>query len=233
MARRLTLYILIGMILGVITGYLVRVYVPADTQAYEYWLRSFGTLSTIFLNLIKMLVAPLILATLVSGIAHMGDSSALGRIGTRAIIWFLIASLISISLGLIMVNLLQPGAGLSLAGGALLPGAEGVENLRANAAAARPLSDILIELVPRNPIDSAVRALDGEMLPLMIFALIFGVAVSQIRQDDEPVLVRVLQQIFDACMRIVHFAMYLAPVAVFAIVPLAGGASVRRAMHDG
>src|SRR5688500_1608729 len=104
MGHRLTLYILIGMILGVITGYLVRVYVPADSEAFTYWLRSFSTLSTIFLNLIKLVVAPLILGTLIAGIAHMGDSSALGRIGTRAIAWFILASLISISLGLIMVN---------------------------------------------------------------------------------------------------------------------------------
>jgi DAACS family dicarboxylate/amino acid:cation (Na+ or H+) symporter len=73
--------------------------------------------------------------------------------------------------------------------------------------------------VPRNPLDSAVRALDGEMLPLMVFALIFGVAVSGMaKRDEDPVLIRVLQQIFDACMRIVHFAMRLAPFAVFAIV---------------
>ena len=88
-----------------------------------------------------------------------------------------------------------------------------------SAAAARPLSDILIELIPRNPFDSAVRALDGEMLPLMVFALIFGVAVSRLgRRDEDLLLVRVLEQIFDACMRIVHFAMWLAPLAVFAIV---------------
>ena len=116
MARRLTLYILLGMVLGIIVGFLVRSFVPADSVEFEYWLKGFGTLATIFLNLIKMLVAPLILGTLIAGIAHMGDSSALGRIGTRAIAWFILASLISISLGLIMVNLLEPGAGLHLYG---------------------------------------------------------------------------------------------------------------------
>src|SRR3546814_17650591 len=114
MDRKLTLYILVGMVLGIVVGYAVRVAVPADSQAFEYWLRSFGTLATIFLNLIKMLVAPLILGTLIAGIAHMGDSSALGRIGTRAIAWFIIASLISLSLGPVMVHLLQPGVGLAM-----------------------------------------------------------------------------------------------------------------------
>ena len=103
MAHRLTLYILIGMVLGIVAGFAVRTFVPADSQEFAYWLRSFGMLANIFLNLIKMLVAPLILGTLVAGIAHMGDSSALGRIGTRALVWFILASLISISLGLVMV----------------------------------------------------------------------------------------------------------------------------------
>src|SRR3546814_19328648 len=84
MDRKLTLYILAGMVFGILVGYAVRVTVPADSQAFEYWLRSFGTLATIFLNLIKMLVAPLILCTLIAGIAHMGDSSALGRLGPRS-----------------------------------------------------------------------------------------------------------------------------------------------------
>jgi DAACS family dicarboxylate/amino acid:cation (Na+ or H+) symporter len=92
--------------------------------------------------------------------------------------------------------------------------------IQANAAAARPLGDVLIELIPRNPLESAVRALDGEMLPLMVFAVIFGVAVSRApgRAGERNLLVRVLDEVFDASMRIVTFAMRLAPVAVFAIV---------------
>jgi DAACS family dicarboxylate/amino acid:cation (Na+ or H+) symporter len=82
------------------------------------------------------------------------------------------------------------------------------------------LSDVLIELIPRNPLDSAVRALDGEMLPLMVFALIFGFAISRAgaADGDRNILIRVFDQIFDACMRIVGWAMIIAPVAVFAIV---------------
>jgi DAACS family dicarboxylate/amino acid:cation (Na+ or H+) symporter len=108
---------------------------------------------------------------------------------------------------------------MRLGAGAELPGAAGVQALSKNAAAAKPFSDTLIELIPRNPLDSAVRALDGEMVPLMVFALIFGLAVSRLgRRDDDLVLMRVLEQVFDACMRIVHGTMYLAPFAVFAIV---------------
>ena len=108
MDRRLTLYILIGMVLGVAVGQVLHLSLdPAVIkESIAPWLK---LLSDIFLNLIKLLVAPLVLSTIVVGIAHMGDSTALGRIGFRAITWFITASLISIGLGLVMVNLFQPG----------------------------------------------------------------------------------------------------------------------------
>jgi DAACS family dicarboxylate/amino acid:cation (Na+ or H+) symporter len=95
-----------------------------------------------------------------------------------------------------------------------------VQRLENNAAAAKPLGEVLVELIPRNPIDSAVHALDGEMLPLMVFALIFGYAISRAPSSgsERNLLVRVFDQIFDACMRIIGWAMVIAPFAVFAIV---------------
>ncbi|MEK6541661.1 MAG: cation:dicarboxylase symporter family transporter, partial [Pseudomonadota bacterium] len=126
MDKRLTWYILAGMILGVIAGWLVYTFIPAgETTVWPFgatadlkklYIDSFGLLSGIFLNLIKLLVAPLILSTIVVGIAHMGDSSAIGRIGFRAISWFITASLISISLGLLMVNFFEPGVGVDVSG---------------------------------------------------------------------------------------------------------------------
>lgn len=111
MDKRLTLWILAGMILGVVVGYMVHISFAPDSSQFEYLTKTFKLLSDIFLNLIKLLVAPLILSTIVVGIAHMGDSSALGRIGFRAITWFITASFISIGLGLLMVNVFQPGVG--------------------------------------------------------------------------------------------------------------------------
>ena len=173
----------------------------------------------IFLRSIFMIVVPMVFSALVIGVYELGRGHDLQGVAGRTLAFTLILSAASVLVGVMLVNALRPGDGLEL-GGAALPGAAGVEALQANAAAARPLSDIIIELVPRNPLDSAVRALDGEMLPLMVFALIFGVAAQRAwrRRDDDLVLIRVLQQIFDACMRIVHFAMLLAPLAVFAIV---------------
>ncbi|HWW58578.1 MAG TPA: dicarboxylate/amino acid:cation symporter [Sphingopyxis sp.] len=201
MARRLTLYILIGMVLGIIVGYVVRVTVPADTQAFEYWLRSFGLLATIFLNLIKMLVAPLILGTLVAGIAHMGDSSALGRIGTRAIAWFIIASLISISLGLVMVNLLQPGVGVDMTASAQSVGE--VKKL--------DMFEFIEHIFPKNVIAAMA---ENNVLQILVFALFAGVGLTALGEKGKP-LVRGAEALAELMLQITGYVMRLAPLAVF------------------
>ena len=204
MGHRLTLYILIGMILGVITGYLVRVYVPADSEAFTYWLRSFSTLSTIFLNLIKLVVAPLILGTLVAGIAHMGDSSALGRIGTRAIAWFILASLISISLGLIMVNFFEPGAGLNLTVGTHSIAEVGeVKKL--------DLFEFIEHVFPKNIFQAMA---DNNVLQILVFALFAGVGLTAIGEKGKP-LVRGAEALAELMLQITGYVMRLAPIAVF------------------
>ena len=201
MDRKLTLYILAGMVLGIVVGYAVRVTVPADSQAFEYWLRSFGTLATIFLNLIKMLVAPLILGTLVAGIAHMGDSSALGRIGTRAIAWFIIASLISISLGLVMVNLLQPGVGIDMTASAQSVGE--VKKL--------DMFEFIEHIFPKNVIAAMA---ENNVLQILVFALFAGVGLTALGENGRP-LVRGAEALAELMLQITGYVMRLAPLAVF------------------
>ncbi|QCB55428.1 dicarboxylate/amino acid:cation symporter [Sphingopyxis sp. PAMC25046] len=201
MDRKLTLYILAGMVLGIAVGYAVRIAVPADSQAFEYWLRSFGTLATIFLNLIKMLVAPLILGTLVTGIAHMGDSSALGRIGTRAIAWFIVASLISISLGLIMVNLLQPGVGIDMAASAQSVGE--VKKL--------DMFEFIEHVFPKNVIAAMA---ENNVLQILVFSLFAGVGLTALGEKGKP-LVRGAEALAELMLQITGYVMRLAPLAVF------------------
>jgi len=204
MGRRLTLYILIGMILGVVVGYAVRVTVPADSEAFTYWLRSFTLLSTIFLNLIKLIVAPLILGTLVAGIAHMGDSSALGRIGGRAIAWFILASLISISLGLIMVNFFEPGAGLNLTVGAHSLAEVGeVKKL--------DLFEFIEHVFPKNIFQAMA---ENNVLQILVFALFAGVGLTAIGEKGKP-LVRGAEALAELMLQITGYVMRLAPIAVF------------------
>ena len=209
----------VALLLGIALGAALHPYAaaPSLVAISTHVLRPVGQ---IFLRTIFMIVVPMVFSALVIGVYQLGRGHDLSGVASRTLGFTFLLSGASVAIGVALVNLLRPGAGVQLAG---QTPPTGVETLQQNAAAARPLSDILIELVPRNPIESAVRALDGEMLPLMVFAVIFGIAVSRIGAgraagDGELLLVRVLEQIFDACMRIVQFAMVLAPVAVFAIV---------------
>ena len=217
--------LLLALVAGFAAGSLARAYgaSPAIDFLGTEILRPVGQ---IFLRLIFMTVVPLVFSALVIGVYELGREHGLGGVAARALVFTLLLSASSVAIGVIVVNVVRPGAGLSLGSGAQTTDAA-VTTLEANAAAAKSLSDALIELIPRNPLDSAVRALDGEMLPLMIFALIFGYAISRADRDrgsgiedrvERNLLVRVFDQIFDACMRIVGWAMVIAPFAVFAIV---------------
>ena len=113
LAKRLTLFILVAMVAGILVGVALNQSVT-DPSHIETITGYLSILTDLFLRLIKMIIAPLVFGTLVAGIAHMGDTAALGRIGVRTIAWFLCASLVSLTLGLLLVNLFQPGSGLSL-----------------------------------------------------------------------------------------------------------------------
>ncbi len=204
MDRRLTLYILIGMVLGVVVGWLVFTFVPKgpDGDLHSHFIKSFGLLSSIFLNLIKLLVAPLILSTIVVGIAHMGDSTALGRIGFRAIAWFITASLISIGLGLLMVNFFQPGAGVDVSGAS----AEKVGEV-----AKLDFYEFILHIFPKNAIDALAT---NNILQILIFSLFSGVALSAIGEKGAP-LVRGADALAEMMLQITGYVMRFAPFAVF------------------
>jgi Na+/H+-dicarboxylate symporter len=208
----------IALLLGIALGAALHPYAdnPGLVALNMHVLRPIGQ---IFLRSIFMIVVPMVFSALVIGVYQLGRGHNLSGVAGRTLAFTVVLSAASVAIGVALVNLLQPGRGFQL--GSAAGAASGVQAIEANAAAAKPLSDVIIELIPRNPLESAVRALDGEMLPLMVFAVIFGVAVSGLakgKDEDDVVLVRVFEQIFDACMRIVHFAMLLAPFAVFAIV---------------
>jgi Na+/H+-dicarboxylate symporter len=212
MDRKLTWYILLGMALGVLAGWLVYTFVPAgETGIWPFgatgdlkqiYINSFGLLSGIFLNLIKLLVAPLILATIVVGIAHMGDSAALGRIGFRAIAWFITASLISISLGLLMVNIFQPGVGVDT-GSASIEAVGEVQTLN--------FFDFVLHIFPKNAFEAMAT---NNVLQILVFSLFAGVALSAIGEKGAP-LVRGADALAEMMLQITGYVMRFAPFAVF------------------
>jgi Na+/H+-dicarboxylate symporter len=218
-ALKLHTKLFIALVLGIGLG------AAFHTQADSAWviavnaniLRPIGQL---FLRSIFMIVVPMVFSALVIGVYELGRGHDLGGVAARTLWFTVVMSAVSVVIGILLVNLLRPGESVALQRAMAAPSAEAVSALQANAAARKSVADTIIELIPRNPLDSAVRALDGEMLPLMIFALIFGVAVSVTapKDDRSNVLIRLLEQVFEACMKIVHFAMKLAPFAVFAII---------------
>ena len=203
MDRRLTLYILIGMVLGVIVGQSLHAGVAAETIKADIapW---FKLLSDVFLHLIKLLVAPLVLSTIVVGIAHMGDSSALGRIGFRAITWFITASLISIGLGLVLVNLFQPGVGAPIPDAAAAAKAVGeVKHLSA--------PEFILSIFPKNAFEAMST---NNILQILVFSIFAGVALSAIGEKGKP-LVRGADALAEMMLQITGYVMRYAPIAVF------------------
>jgi len=213
--------LLLALVAGFAAGAIAHAYgsSPAVDFIGTEILRPIGQ---IFLRLIFMTVVPLVFAALVVGVYELGREHGLGAVAARTLVFTLLLSAISVGIGVVLVNAVRPGAGLPQSGTAESAG--GVKQLETNAAAAQPLSDVFIELIPRNPLDSAVRALDGQMLPLMVFALIFGYAVSRgdrgsgVEDRERNLVIRFFDEVFAACMRIIGWAMVIAPVAVFAIV---------------
>jgi Na+/H+-dicarboxylate symporter len=216
MAKRLTRYILIALVLGVIAGWAINAAIDDGTPASAAQLKSIADylsiVTALFLRLIKMIIAPLVFSTLVAGIAHMGDVAALGRVGVRSIGWFILASLVSLTLGLILVTVLHPGVGLNLP----IPpttAASGVETAAFN------LKDFVSHLVPQSIFQAMA---DNEILPIVIFSMFFGVALTAVGERGKPIvrgvesLVRVMLQVTDYVMRFAPFAVFTAVASALA-----------------
>ncbi|AXJ96376.1 MULTISPECIES: dicarboxylate/amino acid:cation symporter [unclassified Sphingomonas] len=211
MAKRLTLYILIGLLLGVVVGLVLNGWIDDGTPQAAARLKAvagyFSIGTTIFLRLIKMIIAPLVFATLVSGIAQMGDTSALGRVGARAIGWFLAASLLSLGLGLILVNLLHPGVGINLP----LPPVTADAGV---ATAAFSLDKFITHIVPASMIEAMAT---NEILQIVVFSVFVGVAITAVGDEAQP-LVRGIDGLVAVMLRITDYVMRFAPIAVFCAV---------------
>ena len=202
MARRLTLFIMIGMVAGIILGSVLHSALGANAKTLGDVAGLLNLLPEVFLRLIKMIIAPLVMATLITGIAAMGDSSALGRIGGRALGWFVASSLGSIGLGLVLVNLFQPGHGLHfVSSGSVGALATGDFTFR----------HFVLEVVPTSVIAAMA---ENNVLQILVFSLFAGIALSAIGERGEP-LVRGAEALVDMMLTMTGYVMMAAPLAVF------------------
>lgn len=211
MGNRLTFYIVIALVLGLLTGWAmheaIKSSAPATAAVLKDATQIFPLVTTLFLRLIKMIIAPLVFSTLIVGIAHMGDSSALGRVGLRALAWFIGASLVSLSLGLVLVHLFQPGAGLGLS----LPPASETSGLDK---AAFNLKDFVTHIVPASIVEALAK---NEIIQIVVFSVFAGVAITSLGDRAAP-LVRGAEALADVMLRVTNYVMAFAPLAVFAAV---------------
>jgi len=157
MRSKLTTFIFIGMLGGIAVGYACNMLWP-DPQTAKSISGYISLISDIFLRLIKMIIAPLVFSTLVVGIAHMGDTASVGRIGAKAMAWFVGASLISLLLGLVMVNILRPGEALNLP----LPDVGASTNVKATSLS---LKEFVTHLVPKSAVGAAPRPFPNDGPP--------------------------------------------------------------------
>ncbi len=202
--NRLTTYIVVAMLLGILAGYLI------NTKASPEFIKDFAPkiklLATMFLRLVQMIIAPLVFATLVVGIAKLGDLKAVGRVGGKAMIWFISASLLSLTLGLILVTITKPGVGVNIANADL----EGAKDLMGKTKAFS-LENFIEHVFPRSVIESMAN---NEILQLVVFSIFFGVALTAIGKKGENII-NALDSLTHVVLKMVTYVMNLAPLGVF------------------
>jgi Na+/H+-dicarboxylate symporter len=206
MGKKFTTLILIGMILGIAIGWACNAAFP-DPKTAAQVAGYISIITDVFLRLIKMIIAPLVFSTLVVGIAHMGDSTSVGRIGGKTMLWFIGASLASLLLGMIVVNLLQPGVGLNLP----LPDAGTSTNLKVSSLT---LKEFVAHLVPRSIIEAMAQ---NEILQIVVFSIFTGVAVASLGERAK-VVADFADQVAHVMLEITGYVMKAAPLAVFAAI---------------
>jgi Na+/H+-dicarboxylate symporter len=205
--NRLTLYIFLSMIIGVLTGYLIHV--NTSPEFIAKYAANAKLLTTIFLRLVQMIIAPLVFTTLVVGIAKLGDLKTVGRVGGKALLWFLTASLLSLLLGMFWVNLLKPGAGFSIAGGDANAAQDVLSKTKALS-----LADFVNHVVPKSVVEAMAN---NEILQIVIFSVFFGVAAAAVGEKAKPV-VHALDQFAQIILKMVGYVMNFAPIGVFGAI---------------
>jgi Na+/H+-dicarboxylate symporter len=198
--------IFIGLILGVAVGLI-----------FGEKARIIEPVGTIFLRLITMIVVPLVLVSLMLGTASLGDIRKLGRIGIKTILYFTITTMIAISIGLVLANLVNPGYGLNeQVKEELYKNYESKAQIGIQRMAEKPSAlDVLVNIVPTNPIKSLV---EGNMLQVIFLALLFGIILTLIKKEKSETLIKFLEGLNDAIIQVVHIAMRLAPYGVLALI---------------
>ncbi|MER2198509.1 dicarboxylate/amino acid:cation symporter [Methylobacterium brachiatum] len=204
--NRLTLYIMVGLVLGIICGYACHALAP-DAAAAKTIAGYFSVLSDVFLRLIKMVIAPLVFATIVSGITSLGASGgAVGRIAAKALGWFISASLVSLFVGLVIAHVVQPGHGLGLA----VPEVGTNPNIQATGLTLKGFASHLVS-------SSIVEAMaTNEVMQILVFSTFFGFSLAGLKGTVAGTIATAIDELVPVMLRFTDYVMRFAPIGVFA-----------------
>ena len=192
----------IGFVLGIVFGFAVGPSVAGAPVLKDFVMPALDVVGRIFLTLLKMLIVPLVFASLVAGSASVGDPRKLGRIGAKTLVLYLLTTAVAIVIGLALGNLIRPGVGMN------------IEGVTAAAKEAKPLADVILDIFPSNPLDAMVKA---NMLQIIVFALFFGVACIFAGERGRRVA-GFFESVAEVMYAMTHMIMGLAPYGVFALI---------------
>ena len=193
----LSIKILIGLVLGIIGGLIAG---PTAVPWMKVWIAPIGT---IFINLIKMVIVPVVLASIVAGVASIGDVKKLGRVGVKIMVFYLATTAFAVAIGLMFGTLMQPGKGLTIPAGA-----------KAASKLAPPLQDVLVNIIPSNPFVAMEK---GDMLQIIVFAIFLGIGITMVGAKAKPVD-DFFNGLAEVTYKIIDMIMNFAPFGVFALM---------------
>ncbi|YCH23639.1 dicarboxylate/amino acid:cation symporter [Pseudomonas sp. D1-3] len=211
-SKKLPKYIAIAIVLGIIVGWACNRYAGSPEAAKEI-AGYFSLLTDIFLRMIKMIIAPLVFATLVAGISSLGSSGSVGRIGLRSMIWFLSASVFSLALGMLLVNIFQPGAGLNM----VAPETHVATGVAVNVGDFS-LKTFISHVFPRSIAEAMAN---NEILQIVVFSIFFGLALAFVKRQGYEAIGNIVDELAKVMFRVTDYVMLFAPVGVFAALAAA------------
>ncbi|WP_130833412.1 glutamate/aspartate:proton symporter GltP [[Erwinia] mediterraneensis] len=204
--------ILIALVLGIIVGAILH-----NQQEGREWLITniLSPAGDIFIHLIKMIVVPIVISTLIVGIAGVGDAKKLGRIGVKTIVYFEVITTLAIVVGITLANLFQPGSGIDMSTLATVDISKYEATTQQVQGGAHSLVSTILSLIPQNIFASLVK---GEMLPIIFFSVLFGLGLSSLPAEHRDPLVTVFRSVSETMFKVTHMIMRYAPVGVFALI---------------
>jgi Na+/H+-dicarboxylate symporter len=206
--NKLFILIITGLVLGVLLGAYIHYSHPENITEFS---KNIKLLGTVFIRLVQMIIAPLVFSTLVVGIAKMGDIKMVGRVGLKAMGWFISASLVSLLLGLVLVNIMKPGVGLKIE----VDEASASELLEKTHSFS--LAEFVNHVVPKSVIEAMAT---NEILQIVVFAIMFGIALAALGRIGQP-LIKSLDVVSHVILKMVGYIMWVAPFGVLGSVAAA------------